>query len=179
MRTTQQWWEGIKSDPQALEAWLVRQYVGEMAAVNLLSEVLIKHGGETTETEWNDVFKVMLQEAKHARWVKNLLAGRGIPIPTGLEATRKYWEEVVPEVECLDDAAHAAHNAESMRLHRIRAIANETDPQFSDLQDVFKKILPDEEWHEQVFSDLCRTENNSKMDSAHGKGLRALSLVLA
>ena len=179
MRTTQTWWNSLKKDPEALKEWLIRQYVGEMAAVNLLSEVLIKYGGEMVDNEWNDVYKVMLQEAKHARWVKQLLENRSINIPEGLDATRRYWSEVIPAVENLDDAAHAAHNAESMRLHRIRAIAEETEAEYSDLQDVFSRILPDEEWHEEVFGALCRSENNPKMDGAHSEGLRALALVLS
>jgi rubrerythrin len=179
MRTSSQWWNEIKSNPEELKQWLIRQYVGEMAAVNLLSDVLIRFGGDMAETEWDDVYKVMMQEAKHARWVKELLADRHIGIPAGLDATRRYWEEVIPAVEKLDDAAHAAHNAEEMRLHRIRTIAEETDPAYADLQNVFQRILPDEEWHERVFDGLCRTEHNPKMDTAHNKGLRALSLVLS
>lgn len=178
-RTSDQWWEEVKSNPAMLKEWLVRQYVGEMAAVNLLSDVLIKFGGEMIEDEWNNVYKVMLQEAKHARWVKELLAKRNISIPIGLDATRRYWEEVIPNVSELDDAAHAAHNAEHMRLHRIRTIAKEKDVSFSDIQNVFERILPDEEWHEKVFSELCRTDKNLKMDVAHNKGLKALALLLA
>lgn len=179
MRTTQEWWEEVKSSSSLLEEWLVRQYVGEMAAVNLLSNVLIRFGGDMTDTEWQDVYKVMMQEAKHARWVKHLLGDRGINIPTGLDATRKYWEEVIPAVETLDDAAHAAHNAEHMRLERISIIAKETDPDFKDLQNVFSMILPDEQWHEEVFRKLRRIDFNSKMNTAHESGLRALSLVLS
>lgn len=178
MKTTKQWWEETKADPEKLKRWLIRQYVGEMAAINLLSEVLLRFGGEMTGVEWENVFTVMLQEAKHARWVKYLLSDRKIKIPTNLSATRKYWDEVLPAVETLDDAAHAAHNAETMRLHRIRVIAVEPDIEFADLQRVFANVLPDEQWHEKVFDGLTRTEHNPKMDVAHMEGLNALTLVL-
>lgn len=179
MKNTKEWWEETKSKPEALNRWLVRQYVGEMAAVNLLSQALIQYGGDMTGEEWSDVFKVMMQEAKHARWVRQLLEKRSVLIPPKLSATRKYWNEVLPEIKSLDDVAHAAHHAESMRLHRIREIAEEQDTTYADLQVVFSRILPDEEWHERVFRKLRRSGLNPKMEGAHLNGLKALSLILS
>ena len=51
MKTSAEWWLATKSDPAKLTHWLQRQYVGEMAAVNLLSELLIRFGDEATDEE--------------------------------------------------------------------------------------------------------------------------------
>ncbi len=174
MRTSAQWWKEVKADPQRLTAWLQRQYVGEMAAVNLLSEVLTRYASEATEGEWHTVHKVMCQEATHARWIKKVMDDRGIkPEPNG-SSDRRYWKEVLPGVTNFSEAMAAAFHAESMRLERIRAIAADEDAP-ADIRAVFQKILPHEEWHEEVFNKMRK---NRELTKYHDKGLRALNLVL-
>lgn len=175
MHTTKQWWDETKSDEAKLSHWLKRQYVGELAAVNLLSEVLLKFGADMTPRQWHDVAKVMMQEALHAEWVKGLLDTRSIAVEKDADPQRRYWMEVLPEVDNLEKAGAAAYDAEHMRLYRIREIALDVDAP-ADIRDVFKRILPHEEWHEEVFEDLRGT---ARLDEARDRGLKALSLVLA
>lgn len=173
-RTTKQWWSEIKASPERLAAWLRRQYVGELAAVNLLSEVLLQYGSAMSQEQWADIYKVMQQEALHGSWMKRLMDDRGIRPEPNASATRRYWNEVLPAVDSFEKAAAAAFNAERMRLFRIREIANDADAP-PDIREVFKAILPHEEWHEQVFD---RMRGSTDLSEPHARGLRALSLVL-
>lgn len=175
MRTSLEWWNEVRDNPSKLEAWLLRQYVGEIAAVHLLSEVLLKYGGQATDEEWFNVHRVMVQEATHARWVKKLLDDRGIALPKESEATRRYWSEVLPHVTNFREACAAGFHAERMRLERIRVIANDpTAP--TDIRETFARILPHEEWHETVFDQM---RSGQELTRYHEKGLQALNLVLA
>jgi rubrerythrin len=174
MKTTAQWWSETKSDEAKLHAWLQRQYVGELAAVNLLSEVLIRFGSEMSEKDWNRIFKVMNQEALHGKWIKELLDARGIKPEKDADSTRRYWNEVLPAVDSFEKASAAAYNAENMRLHRIREIAGDASAP-ADIRETFQDILPHEEWHEEVFAEM---KGNVDLSEFHSKGLEALSLVL-
>jgi hypothetical protein len=176
MRTTEEWWAEVKSDPEKMAHWLRRQYVGEMAAVNLLSELLITYGGQASESEWDDVHKVMCQEATHAKWMKRLLEGRSIDPEVGATAERRYWAEVKPAVNSFAEGCAAGYHAEHMRLERIRCIAADTDPAVADLAKTFGKILPHEEWHEEVFD---RMRQGKTLTQYHEKGLESLNLLMA
>lgn len=176
MKTTEQWWNEIKTNPTKLNNWLRRQCVGELAAVNLLSEILLRFGQQATVSEWKTVHKVMGQEAVHALWMREVMAGRGIEPEENASAERKYWAEVLPNVTNFDEAMAAAYHAEHMRLARIRLIASETDPAYADLAQTFQRILPHEEWHQQVFDKMRKGHDLTRY---HERGLRALNLVLA
>lgn len=178
-KTSAQWWAETKNDEEKLAHWHRRQYVGELAAVNLLSEMILKFGADMTEEQWENTHKVMIQEATHAKWMKSLLDARGILPEKDADATRRYWQEVIPSVDDFQKASAAAHDAERMRLHRIREIANDPEGNRLDLRDireVFQRILPHEEWHEEVFESM---RGSARLDEAHDRGLAALSLVLA
>jgi len=178
MKTSQKWWEETKNDEAKLNRWLQRQYVGEFAAVNLLSEILLRFGSEMTHRDRHNVFRVMTQEALHGSWMSELLTNRDLQPETDGVATQRYWAEVLPNVNSFKDAMQAAMQAESMRLHRIRAIAaDEEAPE--DIRRIFKAILPHEEWHERVFGEMKGDHYNETIANDHEKGLGALSLVLA
>lgn len=174
MLTSKQWWETTKADPEKLEHWLKRQYVGEMAAVNLLSELLIRFGSEATDEEWTTVHKVMCQEAQHGRWIKKVMDARGIRPESNATTDRRYWAEVLPNVTSFAEAMAAGFHAESMRLQRIRAIA-EDEGAPEDVRRVFLNILPDEEWHEKVFDEMRK---GRELTRYHERGLEALNLLM-
>jgi hypothetical protein len=174
-RTSQEWWNEVKADPEKLVSWLKRQYVGEIAAVNLLSEVLLRFGGAATDDQWDTVYRVMVQEAKHGRWMKELMDTRHIQAEVGSGAERRYWKEVLPHVNSFPEAMAAAFHAENMRLERIRCIAADAEAP-EDIRKVFQRILPDEEWHEQVFGEM---RDGLSLTQYHAKGLEALNLTLA
>lgn len=172
--TTKQWWNETRDDDTKLHAWLRRQYVGELAAVNLLSEVLLKFGHEMNAEQWITIHKVMMQEAVHGMWMKKLLDIRGILPEANASAERRYWREVVPAVDSFAKAAAAGYHAESMRLERIREIAADTNAP-ADIRETFQRILPHEEWHEEAFKAM---KNGADLTAFHERGLEALNLVL-
>lgn len=176
--TTKEWWANTKSDPEKLASWLQRQYVGELAAVNLLSEVLLRFGGEATTEEWDTVYRVMGQEALHAKWMRDICVDRSIFLENNASAQERYWKEVLPNISSFHEAMDAAFHAEHMRLERIREIAADEDLKISDLAKVFAKILPHEEWHEEVFGAIRHSAAGSTT-KYHKKGLEALNLVLS
>ena len=177
MTTSAEWWASIKENPGKLEGWLRRQYVGEMAAVNLLSQVLLRFGGQATEKEWTNVYRVLGQEALHAKWIYDLCASRKIALGTDESAERRYWKEVLPHISTFRDAMDAAYHAERMRLERIRVIAADPDPVFADVAAVFRAILPHEEWHEEIFGEMRATAAGTTT-RYHERGLEALNLTL-
>jgi rubrerythrin len=175
MQTTHAWWKATKSNPQKLTAWLKRQYVGELAAVHLLSELLIRFGSDMTPKQWQDIAKILMQEALHGTWMKELLDARGITPEKNASAEQRYWKEVLPAVDSFEKAVAAGFHAENMRLHRIREIAFDLDAP-ADIRDVFQRILPHEEWHEKAFAEMM---SGVDITPFHEKGLKALNLVLA
>jgi rubrerythrin len=177
MHSSQQWWDETKADPSKLSHWLRRQYVGEIAAVNLLSEVLLRFGGSATAKEWDNVHRVMLQEATHAKWMKQRCDARGIVLDEDASAERRYWKEVLPNVTNFREAMAAAYHAEHMRLERIRIIAADRDPAVADLAETFSRILPHEQWHEEVFGEMMKG-GSEKITRYHERGLEALNLTL-
>lgn len=174
MRTSVEWWNETKADPAKLIHWLQRQYVGELAAVNLLSELLVTYGSQAKPADWNDVHRIMQQEAVHGKWIKELLDVRGILPEDGAKMDRRYWAEVKPAVTSWAEGAAAGYHAENMRLDRIRAIANDPDAP-ADIRKVFQRILPHEEWHEEVFD---RIRQGNTLTRHHEKGLEALNLLM-
>jgi hypothetical protein len=175
VRTTHEWWQSTKSDPAKLHAWLRRQYVGELAAVNLLSELLIRFGGDMTPRQWETIHKIMLQEALHGHWMKILLDVRDLVPERDASAERRYWAEVLPAIDSFEKAVAAGYHAENMRLHRIREIA--ADPEAPpDIRQTFQRVLPHEEWHEEAFHEMM---NGTDVTPFHEKGLAALNLVLS
>lgn len=175
--TSEQWWSEVKADSQKLEKWLQRQYVGEFAAVHLLAEILLKYGSQMTECERSNVAKVAHQELLHGTWISELLNSRGVSPEDNASATRRYWNEVLPSVTDFKTSMQAAHQAENMRLARIRTIANDEEAP-EDIRNVFKAILPHEEWHEIIFSEMMGDSYSDSLEAAHNQGLFALSLVL-
>lgn len=175
MRTTHEWWQEVKSDPEKLAEWLKRQYVGELAAVNLLSELLIRFGHDMKPQEWHDIQKIMTQEALHGRWMKDLMDARGIKPEKEASAERRYWKEVLPAIDSFEKAVAAGFHAENMRLFRIREIANDAEAP-ADIRQTFQRILPHEEWHEEAFAQMMK---GTDITPFHERGLQALNLTLA
>lgn len=172
LKESRQWWKETRADPEKLNTWLQRQYVGELAAVNLLSEVLMRFGPEMTQKQWNTVKVILDQEMKHAKWIHDLLRSRNIEVPVATDARERYWSKVYKGVNTLKDAMAAAENAENMRLWRIVAIAESSGPY--DIVDVFEKILPDEEFHERAFHSFADDEARARMKPYHGAGMELL-----
>lgn len=173
LELSRQWWSQIKTNPEKLRRWLQRQYIGELAAVNLLSEVLMRFGPEMAPKQWDTIKTILVQEMKHASWIHGILLERDIPVPKALDARDRYWSKVYEGVETIADAMAAAENAEHMRLWRIQTIAEDPEGP-ADLVRIFKAILPDEQFHERSFSAYATPEARIRMTPFHEAGMELL-----
>ncbi|MDB4997744.1 MAG: hypothetical protein JWM74_5176 [Myxococcaceae bacterium] len=178
MKTSQAWWAATKSDPKALEGWLRDQYRGEATAgprIEALRDAFAKEGTRA----WRVLTVIATQESKHARWVAGLLRARGVEVALEDKADR-YWRRVVPAIRDLETGAAVGAHAEAMRLERIEAIASDAAAMSTELADVigvFRRILPEERFHERAFRTLAGREALAQTRGAHALGREALGLA--
>jgi hypothetical protein len=176
---THQWLDKITSSQEELTHWLQRQYVGEVTASNRIKNLTTQFQDKFTEKpNWVMVIeKIADDEARHAEWVKQLLVSRNIDIPSTEDAEKRYWSKIGLDDLSFEDTAAAGHHAEHMRLVRIRALAD-SEKVDNDIREVFKKILPDEEFHEKAFKIMATEESIKKMLDKHEAGMQALGLEI-
>lgn len=171
-----QWWVETKADPSKINAWLVKQYVGEVTAAMRISNVAEQYKANMGRS-YAVLQKIIADEKRHADWVGQLLVSRGIELPVvnQVEAEKRYWAEVLPTIESFEDAAAVGAHAEEMRLHRIMAIAADDEAPV-DIREVFKQILPDEQFHAKAFAAMSSQEALMKNEGNHRRGLEVLGL---
>jgi rubrerythrin len=174
MRTSREWWESVKAEPAALLSWLRNQYHGEKTAAIRL-RLFLDRFPPASPIARMIVEKITKQEEQHAEWIGALLRARGEQ-PHQLRKTERYWEKTLGGIDSFETGCAVAHHAEHMRLDRIRAIAaDETAPE--DIRAAFKRILPEEVFHERAFGKLAGEEAVRSRLANHGQGAAALGLV--
>lgn len=75
-KTSTQWWDSTKTDPEKLGAWLVKQYRGEVTAAQRIVAFAEKLAPDAKTKEILNV--IAGQERQHAEWVLSLLESRGL-----------------------------------------------------------------------------------------------------
>lgn len=174
MKTTQQWWNEVSADESLMVDWLKDQYHGEVTAEKRIRDLL-------TQYELNDKVKRLIgkiadDEKQHAEWVKGLLESRGITAEV-LNKEERYWNKVLPAGDVsFEEMSAIGHHAETMRLERIRVLAEDT--KHPDIAEVFKRILPDELFHAYAFAAMSTPEAIADASDSHKAGLNALGLVI-
>lgn len=172
-KTTAQWLHEVKTVPGKLQQWLERQYVGEALA----AQRILALANQTMMPYKRYVLlnRIAIDEIKHTGWIAGLLEARGIPLPeVTLDGTR-YWEPILDHLHTFEEIAGAGHHAETMRLIRIKMLAE--DPEIdADIRNVFAQILPDEEFHAAAFAKLSTPEDIEKTRVLHEQGLDLLGL---
>lgn len=175
MKTTAEWLHEIKTVPGKFEAWLERQYIGEMMAAHRIG--LLASSLPYISPSYRVLAKIAQDEADHAAWVAGLLLDRGFILPDVSNDGVRYWEPILGVPETFEEICAAGHHAEEMRLVRIRALVEDQDlPR--DIRDVFARILTDEEFHARAFETLSTPEAIEKMRPYHEAGLEALGLAI-
>lgn len=173
MRTSQEWYNEVVTNPALLEDWPVKQYRGEVTAAARIRAVAEKF--DATEKAKRILEEIATQEETHATLVLLLLQAQGIE-PSTEGAEDRYWNEVAPVVEDFATAAAIGAHAEQMRLERIRVIVE--DPRTTKaVRAVFNLILRDEVWHAAAFEQLAGSEAMSKTQYTHEQGRALLGLV--
>lgn len=173
MRTSKQWWNEVKNDPDKFNEWLVKQYRGEVTAASRIRQLSTTFGKDRPNAQ--KLLEIIAkQEEQHAQWVLALLRQRGIE-PSVENAENRYWTETLPGITDLDTGTAVAAHAEKMRLERITAIAEDPDAP-SDVRKVFHRILRDEIFHEETFRMLSTPEAMEKTRHNHEQGAHVLGL---
>ena len=170
---TQQWLDKVTSSKDELHHWLERQFIGEITAAKRIRKL----ADEAPEKFKPVINRIADDESLHAFWVGELLVNRNIQIPTVEHAEDRYWKPILSELDSFEKTAAAGHHAEGMRLVRIRALA-ESDKVDEDIRNVFRKILPDEEFHEKAFGNMSNDESVEFMRDKHKAGLEMLGLEI-
>lgn len=174
MKNTQQWLEEIKTDPAKFNHWLERQYVGECLAADRIEKLAELQA----ETRFGKVLKkIANDERNHAQWVAELLVNRGITLPEPSMDGTRYWEPILDNLHSFEEIAGAGHHAETMRLIRIRALAEDVEMP-DDIRKVFANILPDEEFHAKAFAAMSTEEAIESTGKLHNMGLEMLGLEI-
>lgn len=175
--TPQQWWDGVKADDGKFTSWLLKQYAGEVTASIRIVQLGQQFG--VTGRAAKVLAVIAEQEGQHADWIHGLLQARGISHPAICmnAAQQRYWAETMPGIDSFETGAAVAAHAEEMRLARIRVIvADESAP--TDVRDVFRKILKDEEFHATAFRGLTTDAALAATLEAHEAGMAALGLTI-
>lgn len=188
-QTSRQWWAAVRRDPARLNAWLLDQFRGEATAATRIRLLRDHFANDRAHAAAARVLTIIAdQEAQHASWVADLLRARSIE-PVVLEKPARYWEAChLEEIADLEAGCAVGAWAERMRLERIEVIAaddgaddgadegaDEGDD-VADIRDVFRRILPEERFHERAFSALAGTTALHAAKDAHELGRRALGL---
>jgi rubrerythrin len=172
-QASEAWWARIKQDPAALGAWLQDQYRGERTAEGRILALRDRYAvaGRSRAI----LSAIADQERAHADWVGELLRARGLPVAI-VPKEERYWPRVLPGVTSLETAAAVGAHAERMRLGRIEAIAQDAEAP-ADIRAVFRKILPEERFHERAFRGLAGPVALALCQDAHELGQQALGLA--
>lgn len=193
-QTSEQWWAAVRSDPAKLNVWLLDQFRGEATAatrIRLLRDQFAtpavptpagQHGASAQRSHAARVLTVIAdQEAQHAAWVAGLLWARGIEAVV-VDKVARYWTAChLDEIADLETGCAVGAWAERMRLERIEVIAASADEgedatDIADIVAVFRRILPEERFHERAFRALAGEVALRATKDAHELGRRALGL---
>ncbi len=176
MKTSQQWWNEVKSDSAKLTDWLHKQYRGEVTAGYRVRKFAEQYTDKDSR-EFKILNMIGQQEETHASWIKDIMDARGINVDASdiVNAEKRYWSATLPGIKDFVTGSAVAAHAEGMRLDRIRAISYDEDAP-EDIRSVFKKILKDETWHESAFRSLSTPEALAETEGNHKLGLEALGL---
>lgn len=173
-KASKDWWEKVKLDQNLINDWLEKQYRGEVLASRRISEVF--GAFDLSDEDKDIILKICKEEELHAKWIAKLLSNRGIQVEYYDKASR-YWEHTFKDMDTLEDAAAVAHLAESMRLSRIQAIAEDVTAPY-DIRKVMQRIYKDELGHSSRFKLLSKPDAIVRHMDNHMAGLAALGLVV-
>lgn len=177
MKTSKTWWENLRSNDAVIADWLLRQYYGEVQAAIRIKRMLKMY--KLTSLQQCVVTRIANDEAKHAKWIGELLLARGIT-PNGY-TTNRYWHKAINKDKfdtlgySFSELCAIACHAEEMRLERITVLMQQKE--YTDIAKVFAKIDSDEQFHAAAFRAMTTTQDLAKYRSFHELGKQALGLT--
>lgn len=178
MKTADQWWEGVVKDDSLFNDWLLKQYHGELTAAIRIRKMVKDY--ELTPLQRTVIHRIANDEARHARWVRDILLSRGVN-PKDNYGTNRYWSQTL-DIDKLDTGGYSfedlcaiAYHAEDMRLNRIVVLMEQTG--HPDIAEIFSRIYLDEIFHANAFRDMSTPEALARYKEKHELGKKAIGLV--
>jgi len=173
-RTSQEWWNETRDNPERFTLWLRKQYHGEITAAERM--LTFRDSFIPPDSKWYQVVSTIAeQERTHAAWVAELLVARGINPEKMPDKPERYWNTVLEGVNTYEGLAAAAAHAEQMRLERIRVIADDPIAP-ADVKAVFLRILPQEEFHAKAFSRMAGSVAMKEAIEKHEAGMAKINV---
>ena len=173
MKTTEEWWQEVSTNPSKMTDWLYDQYRGEVTAAENIKGLIDKYNLKGANRMV--IGKIAEQEAQHAEWIGDLLMKQGMN-PEVKDVESRYWKETILDDMTFSYVCAVAHHAETMRLERIELLAQ--DEKFLDIAETFRRIRKDELFHAKAFAALSTDEDIEKARHNHEKGMGAIGLVI-
>lgn len=172
--TSKEWWDRTKASPATIVEWLEKQFHGEVTAADRIE----RYCTSKAPTHWVATLqRIAADERKHAGWIADLLTVRGVTAERR-EKNERYWSAVSTVDKSFENVTAIASHAETMRLERIRVIAeDESAPE--DLRGTFTRILQDEVFHEQAFRRMAGERAMQSNAALANEGRAALGLINA
>lgn len=178
MKTSKQWWDEVKNDPEKFNDWLHRQYRGEMSAARRISEVMnhFHKIGLLNDQNYDTLQLIQKDEARHAGWIGELLIMRGEePYSDKKNAEKRFWSVQDLSFQSFSKTMAIGAHAEKMRLERIETIAFDPEADFF-IRALFNKILRDELFHERMFRHMAGEAAMAETLPDHEAGRKLLGL---
>jgi tRNA isopentenyl-2-thiomethyl-A-37 hydroxylase MiaE len=170
MKTSKQWWEETKNNPEKFNKWLSQQWLAEKEAFDKIKQLSFNDPKNASI-----LTKIATDELKHSYLLESLCTKRGVEIAQS--SSDRYYGSIKLQELSQDELYAIGHYAEGMRLDRIRAIVEDTDTP-EDVSFAFNIILKDEIMHEKAFGAIASKSALNSMKNKHELGVQALGLTL-
>lgn len=148
---TRSWWSLLIKDDTRLNKWLQKLQVTELAGYydNLEAIVKFKRDINSNTRIQELLLRTASDEKNHSNMLVDILADRGIPIYSDIEADENkslFWSELEASIVDIRTMAAVYYLGEELAAFRFEIIYdNPSTP--SDIRRFIEKALPDEKYH--------------------------------
>lgn len=148
---TRKWWSLLLKDETRMNKWLQKLQVTELAGYydNLEAIVKFKRDINSNARIQELLLRTASDEKNHSNMLVDILADRGVPIYSDIEADENkslFWSELEASIVDIRTMAAVYYLGEELAAFRFEIIYdNPSTP--SDIRRFIEKALPDEKYH--------------------------------
>lgn len=164
---TEAWWEGLCATESKLIQWLQKLYKTELGGY-IEHLQFLAGAGFVPERTAKILLNIALDELKHAGWLEEVLAERGVGL--GEPPVSTYWDTINAAVVSFEDYCAANYYGEALASARFETILS-MDCTPLDVRVALMRILPDEKFHMVTLKKLAGPEALVRMLAVHEKAL--------
>lgn len=172
---TKNWWSNLLKKEDKLNAWLIKLFFNEHIASLRFDNIIDKFNQEISEIDFKLFRNISKDEKHHASLLMVYLAAKNIYLDNTLQLQSKYWPETEKYSTIFELACAVAAYAEVTALIRFRILVNDNQTP-KDLKILFETILPDEERHAKILTELAGPKSMQEIRPYHEKGLTNLGI---